>query len=354
MKLDDVIKRMPIWYKSGKSFYLKSPPGRGKTTTLVGASTQLGKAFNQNIGHVIINGPLLSPQDAVGYLIPKHHDTYSESLYTDPFWFKTKDGRRLSDFDGGIIIVDEADKMDVDVKKIIGEAALSKRLGPHQLSDGWRVWMAGNRSQDRSGSTKELDHLINRRCEQDITDDLQSLLNWMARNNISPITQTFADRNPHIVLPEKLPEKQGPYCTPRSLCEWDDFLKVASNGDTIDDSDPLLREEAAGFMGDAAVSQYFALIKLDRSMPRFEKIIKDPEGVVVPEKPDAQMLAIFNLAARVDPDTIDPVIKYVQRMGQEFAITFAKSAINRFSELVVHPSKRKWCLNNASLMAALA
>jgi hypothetical protein len=80
------------------------------------------------------------------------------------------------------LFVDEADKMETDAKEIVGEGCLSGRFGPHQLPPGWIVWMAGNRAGDRSGSTKELVHLINRRREIDVTDDLESLLNWMNEN----------------------------------------------------------------------------------------------------------------------------------------------------------------------------
>ena len=35
MKLNDVIDRIPYWYRAGKSIYLKSAPGMGKTSTVL-------------------------------------------------------------------------------------------------------------------------------------------------------------------------------------------------------------------------------------------------------------------------------------------------------------------------------
>src|ERR1044072_411328 len=99
MKLNDVISRIPYYFQARNGFggplciYMKPPPGRGKTTTVAGAPKKLSASLNKNIGLVVINGPLLTPQDAIGYLIPKHTDDgRAESLYTDPFWFKTLDG----------------------------------------------------------------------------------------------------------------------------------------------------------------------------------------------------------------------------------------------------------------------
>ena len=90
----------------------------------------------------------------------------------------TTEGKLLSEYDGGIILVDEADKLGMDEKKIVGEAALSKILGSHKFPPGWVVVFAANRMSDRSGSTRELDHLINRRIKIEITDDVESWVEW--------------------------------------------------------------------------------------------------------------------------------------------------------------------------------
>lgn len=242
--------------------------------------------------------------------------------------------------------------MDTDVKKVIGEAALSGRLGPHVLPNGWLVWMAGNRAKDRSGSTKELDHLINRRMEIDITDDLESWTDWAGKNGVSPLTLAFANNNPQVVFTEGVPEKQGPWCTPRSLVEADRFLGVVRKvaGDAaLDDGTTI--EEVSGMIGDSATMQLMAFVKLEREMPKFEDIISNPTGVKTPEKPDAQMLVCYSLAHRVDGSTIDAVIQYISRMPEEFGPIFGKTAVTRDMSLVSSKGMMEWVRKNASLMA---
>jgi hypothetical protein len=128
---------------------------------------------------------------------------------------------------------------------------------------------------------------------------------------------------------------------------------VVTGGTEDIPDDPLLMEEGAGKIGTGAASQYFGFVRLERKMPKFEAIVKDPTGVKVPDAPDAQMLSIFGLAHRVDDKTIGAVITYIERFPKEFAVTFAKSACGRNSDLVLNPAMRKWSANNASLMAAL-
>lgn len=371
MKLSDIEARLVGYYLSGKSIYLKSAPGRGKTSVLASAPSKIGAATGKNLGLVIINGPLLTPADSVGYLVPRKvvgadGVERMESVYTDPFWFRTKEGKRLSEYDGGIIVVDEADKMDVDVKKVIGEAALSGRLGPHQLPDGWRLWMAGNRQKDRSGSTKELDHLINRRMEIEVTDDIHSWNTWASSHGVSPVTMAFANQHTGVVFSDGVPEKQGPWCTPRSLVEADDYMKtvrslqgsVAARG-TDDDGkaaiivDAHLMEEVAGMIGDGAAAQLASFIKLEIEMPSYEDIVANPGKAKVPGKPDAAMLVCYNLAHRVVKAEASAVIEYVMRLPSEFSVIFAKSAVQRDPSLVATPGFVKWVQQNSSLMAAI-
>ncbi len=214
--------------------------------------------------------------------------------------------------------------------------------------------MAGNRASDRSGSTKELDHLINRRMEIDVTDDLPSWLDWAVTAGVMPLTQAFTTQNPNIVFSDGVPDKQGPWCTPRSTVMLDSYLQSIMDvvGDIPEDSTTV--EEASGMIGQGAAAQYFSFVRLEREMPKFEDIVKSPKTVRVPEKPDAQMLVCYNLAHMVKEDSAEPVVEYVSRMPKEFAVTFAHCACKRDWRMVSTPAIQKWCKTNASLMAAIA
>jgi len=338
---------------------MTSAPGLGKTTTVVESVPRLSTQREENLGLVVINGTTLNPNDTIGYLVPRHTEragkTRSESIFTEPFWFVTDEGKHLEEYDGGIILIDEADKMDVDIKKIAGEAALSRRLGPHRLPPGWVVWMAGNLAEHRSGSTKELDHLINRRIQVSVTPDLDSLTDWMSRSNILPATIAFTRTNPQVVLNTTVPEKQGPYCTPRSISGFDGYLQVAMkhNNDNIP-LDDHIREEAEGAIGAGAATQYFTFLKLETEMPTLEAITSKPDTTEVPKALDMQMLIAYNLAYRVTKDNVGPVIKYMSRFGKEFSVTFGVSACQRQPKLVMAPAFHKWAQQNSSLMMAIA
>lgn len=345
-------------YLSGKSVYLRSGPGRGKTTTIVDAVPAIAREIGKNLGIVIINGPNLTPGDTIGFGVPKHSTgpdgkPISEMVFTLPFFWRTAEGKMLEEYDGGIIFVDEADKMDVDIKKVMGEMALSGRAGSHKLPQGWVVWMAGNRQGDRSGSTKELDHLINRRFEIDVTDDLQGWENWCLRNGVHHSIVAFGVSNPQIVFPDSLPEKQGPFCTPRSLVATGELLVTLAGNSGKIPTDEFAIELAAAGIGPAAAAQLFATLRLENELPAIETIIAAPKQAKLPSKPDAQMLVCYKLAALSTKENLTPIIDYVGRLPADFAATFAKAAITRVPMLAPHPAMVAWAKSNANLLSII-
>lgn len=358
MDLEQIESRLVSYYvsssrKDGPALHVQSAPGIGKTSTLALVADKLTKAFpGKRWGVVVINGATVTLTTATGYLMPTTIDGHQYSNFTRPAWWTmTPEGEPLENYDGGVIIIDEIDKMGSDEKKIMGEAALSKVLGTHRLPPGWVVWFAGNRPKDRSGSSKDFDHLINRRITIEVTPSIKALLRWMERNNCLAETRVFAEENTQLVFTDA-PDQQGPWCTPRSLAQADGHLQalMETMGHDQIPLDPTTQEELAGGIGPAAAAQYVATVKLGQELPPYEKIIADPTKVTVPSKPDGKRLAVYKLASQVSNKDMEAVLTYVKRFQPEFQIMFGKCAVTRDQRLVANKHFYAWCQLHSSLI----
>lgn len=345
----------------GISTELKSSPGRGKSEFVAALRNKLSKRDGKEWGMATCFLATMTPSDLMGYMVPtKMEDGTLASVFTTPPWMMTeptKDfpkGRNINTFERGIVFLDEFGQGDGDTKKAAAELFLNRRIGPHRLHDGIAVIAASNGKGDRSGVTKDFDFVINRRMEIDITDDLDSWVDWATHADVMPLSIAFATQNPQIVFKEGVPDKQGPWTTPRSLVMADRLLqkKAARNGDTIP-TDPATMEALKGIMGDGS-AQYFAFVKLELEMPKYEEIVKSPQKCRLPNKPDAQMLVAYNLAHRIQLKDAEAVVAYMERMPKEFAVTFATTACKKQPELVMTAAFSTWAKQNSSLMAAIA
>jgi hypothetical protein len=345
---------------AGISVQLASAPGLGKSEFVHQLVDYLSKRDGEEWGFATMFLATQTPPDLIGYQFKGERTWNGKNVAvtepTLPLWMVTQSGKPTWAYKRGILFLDEYGQGEADVKRASAELLLNKQIGPWKLGGenhaGWGVIAASNRADDRSGVTKEFDFVINRRGQYNITASVDAWTDWAVANSISPLTIAFANQNPHIVFDAKVPDKQGPWCTPRSLVMLDRKMQVKFNRTGRFPDDPHTLEGAQGLIG-AGAAQYFAFVRLEREMPKFEAIIANPTKEKVPEKPDAQMLVVYNLAHRVDTQNIEHVIKYVERMPKEFSITFAKAACKRDQKILVTPAMRKWSTENSSLMAAI-
>jgi len=349
---------------AGISTHLKSAPGRGKSEFVEELVKDLSKRDGFEWGFVTCFLGTMTPSDLLGYMVPTRTktaagDEFLASTFTVPPWMMTAPsqgfphGRHINEFKRGIVFLDEFGQADGDTKKSAAQLLLKGEVGPHRLHKGIAIIAASNGKNHRSGVTKDFDFVINRQDEINITDDLPSWLDWAAAHGVSPVAMAFAQQNPQIVFEDGVPKEQGPWTTPRSLVMADKLMQIKAKrngGKMMDDAATV--EQVQGILGGGA-AQFFAFVKLDREMPKYEEIVANPSKVKVPSKPDAMMLVCYSLAHQIKPSDAAQVIEYMERMPKEFAVTFATTACRRQPQLVATKAVSDWAKQNSSLMAAI-
>lgn len=349
---------------AGISTHLKSPPGQGKSEFVEDLVAHLSKRDGKQWGFVTCFLGTMTPSDLLGYMVPTRTKAsdgteFLASTFTVPPWMLTAPtkefphGRHINEFERGIVFLDEFGQADGDTKKAAAQLLLKGEIGPHRLHKGIAIIAASNGKNHRSGVTKDFDFVINRQDEINITPDLPSWQDWAAAHGVSPVTMAFATQNPQIVFSDEVPKEQGPWTTPRSLVMADRLMQVKAkrNGGKMPD-DAATVEQVQGIMGGGA-AQYFAFVKLDREMPKYEEIVAAPSKVKVPSKPDAMMLVCYSLAHQIKPQDAAQVIEYMERMPKEFGVTFATTACRRNINLVSTKAFGEWARQNSNLMAAI-
>ena len=312
---------------------------------------------NAKWGFALINGANFTLMTGMGFMVPsKDHKGREVSKFQLPYWYHDYDEpeKTLDEYDGGILLIDEYDKLGLDEKKIVGEAALSKMLGNHRLPPGWVVMFAGNRLTNRSGSTRDLDHMIMRRISLEATDDVEAWVDWARSEKLLAETIAFGEENPQLLF-EPQPEDQRPRCSPRTLHQVDIHLRnlMAVFGTTDIPTDPLTQEEIAGGIGKPACAQLVKTIRLGQELKPFEEYIANPKTVTLPSKPDAQRLLSYKVAARVSVKDAKPALEFMARMPMEHQTMFVRMAVQRNYQLAFEPHFAEWCARNTALIAVL-
>ena len=204
------------------------------------------------------------------------------------------------------------------------------------------VIACSNRERDRSGVQRELAFVTNRRMLIKIDPHLDTWVEWAEAHNIHYVAVAFAKARPGLVFTDTVPEKSGPYCTPRTLVKLSYLINALPR--------ELLTEVAAGYLGEGVGAEFIAFMRVVDSLPTYEEIIANPKTARVPDKPDASYAAMQMVSQRIDDATSGKAFEYLRRMGKEFQVAGVKAALRRAPALASAPGFGQWIAENKSLV----
>ena len=199
---------------------LLSGPGLGKSSAVRQAAAMLSKKYGKKCGVKLVRLCEVEQPDVKGFGLADV--PARRMIFTDPFWKIDP----AVDGEFGFVFFDEQPQAADDVNKVWAEIADQRRVGDYHIPNGWLVVSAGNREGDRSGARKTMMFIQNRIVDLEIDPDKDSLVDWMEKNGIHHSIISFTEAFPGKVLADKIPEKNGPFCTPRSLCKLSPYIDM--------------------------------------------------------------------------------------------------------------------------------
>lgn len=364
MLLKQMLGELRPLLDAGIAVEMGSMPGAGKSEGTKDWVKEQSEKDGFEWGCATIFLATQTPVDLLGYLIPGTKEwknaltgetmTTQVSQFTRPIWTLSDEGIPLENYKRSVIILEEADKAESDVIKTSAEIRLNRSLGPWRFDKNKVGCIAlVNRVEDRSGSGKKFDFIINRQAEFTIMADVEGWRDWALVHGVDPLFVAFASKYPEVVFSNKVPDKQGSFCTPRSLVNLAKVLPKRVTADGRMKVDSIANEIITGMIGHAAGMQLSAWIKLRHETPDWDDIIKDPTGIALPVKPDAQLMVCYECAHRVDVKTASKCVSFIKRLPAQFSVTFAKAAVRRNYDLINTPAFMDWVAKNASLLNAI-
>jgi hypothetical protein len=224
-----------------------------------------------------------------------------------------------------VLMLDELGKASRPVLNMLLPVILEHRIGDVALPTGSIVFGTTNLETDGVGDNIPA-HAFNRMTVVTVANpSSDEWLSWAAGANVSPEVMAFAkqypqvfdsyadldkkDKNPYIFNP--MTGNIRAFCSPRSLAKASNII---ANRDVLGTA---LLPALAGTVGEAAARDMEALVHLADQLPLFESIVKDPAKTKVPTSVGSLFILSFMLAGRVDADSLDSVMTYAERVGEQ-------------------------------------
>lgn len=224
-----------------------------------------------------------------------------------------------------VLMLDELGKASRPVLNMLLPVILEHRIGDVQLPTGSIVFGTTNLDTDGVGDNIPA-HAFNRMTVVTVANPTaDEWIDWASNHSVAPEIMAFAkqypqvfdcyadldkkDKNPYIFNP--MTGNVRAFCSPRSLAKASNLIAQRNVLGSA------LLPALAGTVGEAAARDMEALVNLADQLPLFETIVNQPTKAKVPTSAGALFILVFSLSSRVDSDTLNPVMEYMDRVAAE-------------------------------------
>ncbi|SMB84498.1 ATP-binding protein [Deinococcus hopiensis] len=273
------------------------PPGVGKSSIVSQVARELGLEFTD------VRLSQLAPTDLRG--LPVAENGVSRWF---PPEFLPRSGR-------GVLFLDELNMAPPTMQGMAQQLILDRRVGSYALPDGWFVWAAGNRKEDRASVFDMPAPLANRFVHLEVRPDFAA---WRAYAHAARI-------HPHVIaflmyrseLLHALDPARPAWPSPRS---W----SVASDLHAAD-------LDVAPAIGEGAAAEFMAFAHLYGSLPDLERVLAgEATNAVFPAEPSASYATVTALADRAgDADRAARALGWLTAASPEWTQLFVTHLVGR-------------------------
>ena len=328
---------------------IQSEAGCGKTSLLKTIEKKLGDKYD----YIYVDCPVKDMSD-IAMTIPNHETKTLESYVGSLF--------KLDNDKPKVILLDEFMKAPKLLQVIFTRLMLERTVGDTPLPEGSIVFGTSNNQADGLGDTM-MAHAGNRVCIVEMQKpEVEDWLVWATENGVSPLIRAFVhtfprclasyrdegqEDNPYIFNPKK---PVLSFVSPRSL---EKASVIVSNRDKLGDNATMVA--LAGTTGQSASADMSAFLRLEKELPTFDDILKEPESTQVPESISAQLMLMFQAVDKIKQQSdLTAFMKYISRIksSEIQAIFFTMMMRNTKSVKIARGNKEiaDWAVENFNIM----
>ena len=328
---------------------IQSEAGCGKTSLLKAIEKKEGDKYE----YIYVDCPVKDMSD-IAMTIP-NHDTKTLENYVGSLF-------KLDSPKPKVILLDEFMKSPKLLQVIFTRLMLERTVGDTPLPEGSIVFGTSNNQADGLGDTM-LAHAGNRVCILEMEKpQVEDWLVWATENGVSPLIRAFVhtfprclasyrdsgqEDNPYIFNPKK---PILSFVSPRSL---EKASVIVDNRDKLGDNATMVA--LSGTIGASASADMSAFLRLEKELPTFEDILKEPEKANMPDSISAQLMLMFQAVDKIKQQSdLTAFMKYIKRISSSEiqAIFFTMLMRNSKSVKIARGNKEisDWAVENFNIM----
>lgn len=251
----------------------------------------------------------------------------------------------ITPYSGWLLFLDEITNAPMAVQAAAYQLILDRQVGQNKLHDAVKIVSAGNMIDDGAAVTGEMSTALKSRMAHiNIEMNVEAWLDWALKANVHHAVTSFIKFKPTSLYQFDPKVAADTFPCPRTWGMVDGLIKSAGM------NDPNIQALVSATISDGPAVEFINYCKNFVGLPTYDDIIKNPEKVDVPKEMSTLYALSGSIGAQTKKDSVEQVMKFVDRMPKEFQLRTFNDFTKRDPMLVTVPAVRTWLLANAKNM----
>ena len=295
-----ISEKLPI------STMIWGPPGIGKSSIVAQVAQDSAMQF------IDLRLSQLAPTDLRGLPVPVP-PAKNESIGTSTWYppeFLPRDGK-------GILFLDELNMAPPAMQGVAQQLILDRRVGSYVVPDGWFLWAAGNRKEDRASVFEMPAPLANRFLHLSVEADFDSFKSHALERGFSEQVIAFLGYRPTLL--HKLDHKTPSWPSPRT---WEMASRLHQANLPVDAA-----------VGEGVAAEFRAYLAVYNNLPDLDAIVAGKGGkIAFPKEASSRWATTTGLTVRSQkpPEVLTVFQWLIGKASEEWVQLYAADVVNQF------------------------
>lgn len=313
---------------AGLPVLIKGAPGCGKTDIVTEAADDSG-------ANIVLMHPVVSdPTDFKG--LPAIVKDKAEFL---PYGELTQ---LMEAKTTTVAFLDDLGQAPAVVQAAAMQLILARKINGHKISDKVVFVAATNRREDKAGVTSILEPVKSRFATiVELTPNLDDWCGWALDHNVAPELVAFVRFRPELFnSPGAITNDIVNRPSPRTITNLGKLYAAGLDG----------LEVLSGATGQGFATEFIGFVRVWQNLPSIDAILLAPEKAPVPEEPAALYAVSVALATRMTADNAGRVIRYADRLPDEFGVLCIRDAMRVCPKAANNKEMIKWAVSHQDVL----
>lgn len=311
-------------------------PGIGKSAVV----HQVAKEYNLKV--IDLRLAQCDPTDIGGF--PTFNN--GRATYAPMDTFPIEEDEIPEGYSGWLLFLDEMNSSSRAVQAASYKLVLDRMVGQHKLHSKVAIVCAGNLETDNAIVEELSTALQSRMAHVELSLNHETWCDWAMSNGFDHRITDFIKFKPNALYTFKPDHTDNTYACPRT---WEFLNRLMVN---VDIQSPIFKPLAAGVISEGVAFEFITFTKIYQSLPTIESILASPTTTSVPSEPSVLYAITGALSNHVKEETLDVLVKYIERLPSEFQVLTVKEIVHRNTEMINKPSIQKWTEKIADMLIA--